>query len=365
MKNSKGLVFLLLILFVFYQPAVSQNKYTYTLGANVLKGFVVKHDKFMGHLSQGPTHGFEVSLNKNTYGYQPWEQVFNYPDVGFSLSYFDYAAEELGQSVTGVSYADFTLNKNRWSDLIFKIGTGIGYHTKPYNREHNNKNVAVASRFSFTLQGRLGFNVKLYDRLKMANSITFSHFSMAAYKQPNKGLNIVSVNTGLAYRLEEEKVTYQFDKASFQYDPSLKYNLSFSYTLKEINPLGSRKHPVYVASFYVNKQVSHTNIVNAGIDAFSNTSLKAEMIKNQDVDLQDPPDHRRIGVTVGHELALNRVALLTQLGVYIYRKYKTDRPLYQRYALKYYFDDLFFASIGFKTHLAKADHAECSLGIRL
>ena len=364
MKKLKGLVFLLLII-GFYQPAVSQNKYTYTLGANVLKGFIIKHDKFMGHLAQGPTHGFEICLNKNTYGFQPWEQVFNYPDIGFSLNYFDYGAIDLGQSIAGISYADFTLNRNKWSDLVFKIGTGAGYHTKPYNREHNNKNVAVSGRFSFALQGRLGFNINLNDQLKFSNSFTFSHFSMAAYKQPNKGLNVISINSGLLYRLEDQKLSYQYDKASFDYDPSLQYNLSFSYSLKEITPLGGPKYPVYVASFYINKQISHTNIINAGIDGFSNSALKGEMIRDQDVDPENPPDHRRIGLTLGHELALNRVALLTQMGIYIYKLYKTDRPLYQRYALKYYFDDLFFVSLGFKSHLAKADHAECSLGIKL
>jgi hypothetical protein len=338
-------------------------KYTYTIGFNGLSGFAVKHDRYMGHLSQGVTRGGELYINKNTYGHQVWEQVFKYPDVGFAFSYFDYGSDKLGQSLGGLLYVDFYLFRSRKVEGILKIGTGFGYHTNPYDKETNNQNVAIGSRFTQSMQLRGGINYKLTDRWKLTLAATMSHFSLAAFTQPNKGINIVSANLGCAYRISKSQVEKILVDSLFQWDRRLKYNANFNYGLKEIPPIGGPKYAVYVLSFYVNKQISKTNILNLGIDGFNNTALKEEM-KQSEVD-PNSIDHKRIGITAGHELKLNRISLLTQFGVYIYRPYKTDKAVYQRLALKFYMGKFLYFHYGFLTHFAKADHGELGIGFAL
>ena len=151
----------------------------------------------MGQLSQGRTNGFEISFNKNTYGRQIWEQVFKYPDVGLSFTYFDYGNDHLGQSLGAIAYVDFYLLRMGRIESKFKLGTGLGIHDKPYNHETNNQNIALGSAISESMQIRLGLNYKLSDRLKITTAFTISHFSSAAYIQPNKGLNVATANIGL------------------------------------------------------------------------------------------------------------------------------------------------------------------------
>ncbi len=317
----------------------------------------------MGHLTDGILKGAEFYINKNTYGSQVWEQVFKYPDIGFSISYYDYGNDKLGESIGGMLYTDlFFLRNRRWEGL-FKLGTGIGYHTNPYNRETNNQNVALGSRFTGSVQLRLGMNYRINDRWKLTSAATLSHFSLAAISQPNKGINIITTNLGCSYRISSSLPEYQDADDTYRWDKRLRYNINFNYSIKEITPIGGPKFPVYVLSLYVNKQVSKTNIFNLGIDGFNNTALKEE-IQNDDMD-PGTVDHKRIGIMAGHELKLSRVSVLTQIGAYIYRPYKTDQAFYERLAIKLYLSEKLFLHYGFVTHFAKADHAEWGIGIAL
>jgi len=365
------LKYTLLAIFCFFSlfnKAFSQSvkkipKYTYTVGANLLTGFVIKHDRYMGHISQGITTGAEVLINKNTYGNQVWEQVFKYPDVGFAFSYFNYGNDMLGESFAGTFYMDFILKRTRKVEVLLKIGTGIGFHTKPYDREANNQNIGVGGPVTNDMQLRLGMNYKLTERWKLTGAFTLSHFSVAALSQPNKGINIMSANLGCTYRLNNEAPEYTPVNEDYTWDKRLKYNINFSYGLKKIPPIGGPYFSVYVLTFYVNKQVSKISIFNAGIDGFSNTALKEEMVQG-DID-PDTLDHKRVGLTAGYELKMNRISLLAQLGFYVYRPYKTDKIVYQRIALKFYLSKNVYLHYGFITHFAKADHSEWGIGITI
>jgi len=325
-------------------------------------GFVIKHDKKMGHLAQGATRGFEVCFNKNTYGKKVWEQVFGYPDVGLALGYFDYGSDILGQSLGLFIYSDFYLIRRKKFETRLKLGTGLGYHNNPYDNDDNHKNVSISSTITNNMQLRLGLNYKITDRWKLTGAITMTHFSLAAYSQPNKGVNVISGNVGATYLVSKNIPGYQPLDVHYQYDKSLRYNMNLSYGIKEIKPIGSPKFSVYVFTFYVNKQISKVSILNIGIDGFANTALIEEM-KRSGLYTDEYPDHKRVGIMAGHELKMSRVAFLFQVGVYLYRPYKTDEPIYQRVALKYYAGKRLYLHYGFITHFAKADHSEWGIGL--
>ena len=338
------------------------REYTFTAGGNVFTGFVVKHDRLMGHLSQGMTRGAELYVNKNTYGAKVWEQVFKYPDIGVSLSYFDYGSDILGETYGLNFYFDYILKRTQRFEALLKLGTGFGFHTNPYNPETNNQNVAIGSKISNSMKLRLGLNYKLTDRLKLNGSLTLSHFSVAALTQPNKGVNIATANFGASYLLNDEKPGYLPLNENYQWDQKIHYHINFNYGLKEIPPIGGPKYSVYVLSFYVSKQISKVGIVQLGMDGFSNTALKEEM-EQENID-PNGLDHKRMGMIGGYEAKMNKVSVLFHFGVYVYRPYKTDQPVYQRLALKYHINDKLFLHYGFLTHFSKADHSEWGIGIK-
>ncbi|MDX1701735.1 MAG: hypothetical protein R3250_14000, partial [Melioribacteraceae bacterium] len=76
-------------------------------------------------------------------------------------------------------------------------------------------------------------------------------------------------------------------------------------------------------------------------------------------------DYRRIGIVAGHELFINRLSLLTQLGYYAYYPYEFEGRTYFRVGLKRYFGEKLFGAVTLKSHGAKAEAVEFGIGIRL
>ena len=85
----------------------------------------------------------------------------------------------------------------------------------------------------------------------------------------------------------------------------------------------------------------------------------------KEYDVTGDEDWKRIGVFVGHELFVNKMSIVTQLGYYVYYPYDFEGRVYNRIGLKYYFGDKFFGAITLKSHGAKAEAVEFGIGVRL
>jgi hypothetical protein len=68
---------------------------------------------------------------------------------------------------------------------------------------------------------------------------------------------------------------------------------------------------------------------------------------------------------VGHELFLNKVSLITQVGYYVYYPFPYEVRYYERIGLKRYFGDKWYAAVSLKAHAANAETVEFGVGIRI
>ena len=369
-KNIRCTIILILLLcskFVFAQN--TKPAYNYTLGTNLFYGFIYMHSPEIGHLITSHPKGFELYINKHTYGHKSWESLFNYPDIGFSLGYYDFGNPVLGKTLSGISYFDFYLNKTRPSPHNFKIriGVGLGYNTNPYNASTNNKNNVLSTSFTFALQTRLTYEFNSRNNWKFSIAPNITHFSNGAVRKPNKGINILSMEFGVGKRIGYTDISYQSIPAGLQSetDKNFHYNISVFTGLKE-NKVGAGLYPFFTLSNYIDKSLNTKSAINAGIDLFYSVALKDEIENDDTFTDGNAPDFKRIGLTLGHELFISRISILVQLGYYVYRPYKAVKPIYQRYGLKIYTNNnkLFFA-INLKTHGGVAEMAELGIGTRL
>ncbi len=337
------------------------RNHSYTIGGNIFRGFIINHTDAIGHLTIAQPSGFEVYINRNSYGEKYWQQAYNYPDVGVSLSYFNYRNEVLGKAVTALGYMDFYLKRMARSELIAKLGTGLVYSTNPYDLDKNNKNVAISTTFSYAMQARLGFNFRLSDRLKITSAVTLTHFSNGGVRLPNKGLNIPSANIGLAHQMDRLRPAYiQPTPADWRENVKLNAQLSTGFKAVEV---GSKKaFPFLNLHLYADKRVSRMSALQLGMEGFYNLAYREDLKNNFSQD--ERPDFRRLGLMAGHELFVGDISLVVQMGMYLYKPSARNYPIYQRYGLKYYLKPSLFTSFSLKTHLGTADVLEFGIGIR-
>ena len=362
--------FLICVFCVVCGLSFSQEKtHTSNLDINYFKGNIALHNNDILHLIEGHPEGFILSWNKKTYGFNDWEQRFNYPDYGFSFIYQNLKNDVLGNNYSLYAHYNFYFLKR---NLMFRIGQGLGYNTNPYDKEENFKNVAFGSNFMSSTYMMLNYKRdRIFDDFGLQAGFSLIHYSNANVKAPNASTNSITFNLGVIYNLDEEEPGFQqtLDENDKIFTQPIKYNIAFRTGINESDIVGSGQFPFYIFSGYADKRINRKSALQFGADVFFSNFLK-ELIYYRGVsfpeeDVSGDEDYKRVGIFAGHELFFNKTSFITQLGYYVYYPYDFEGRTYFRVGLKRYFNDKWFGAITLKSHGAKAEAVEFGFGIRL
>ncbi len=360
-----------LVLFCFlYLTSFSQNeeKKPFSLDFSPFYGTILEHNPDISHLITHHPTGFVLSYNRKTYGFNEWERRYNYPDWGFSLTYQDMKNEHLGENIGLYGHFNFYfLNRN----LVFRIGQGIAYANKPYDKTNNFINNAYGSHLLSTTYLKFDYiKENLFKGLGLNAGFTIIHYSNANVKAPNNSTNTFAFSAGLNYLFDaEEFPDYIPEGERTKYSEQFKYNFVFRSGINESDVNGSGRFPFYVFTAFVDKRINHKSTFLLGTELFVSNFLK-EYIKHQSIafpenGIEADTDFKRVGIFAGHELRFNKVAFITHLGYYVYWPVEFENRLYNRLGLKRYFSDTLFGVINVHSHGAKAEAVEFGIGIRL
>lgn len=361
----RHIVLLLLVAQISY--AQQSAKYSYSLGAEVSRGIIYRHHETIGQLIKGLPLGLELSLRKRTYGAKAWEANYGYPDVDFKISYYDLKnKEQLGEILALSTGMGFHLLRSFPSkhDIQFYFGMGVAYATNPYDKDSNNLNNVMSSRLSYNGNLKLTYHYQFGERINVGTGLKITHFSNGAIKLPNLGLNIVSVNFVASYKLSSGTPEYTPIPSIIKLDKRVRIGAVLRLGWAESSPPGSGVKPVYALGFVVQKRVSIKSLLEAGLEGFANKAIEYEVTHGHSFD-GDTLDYRRVGVMFGHQLVVNKLTFVTQLGYYLYKPYYPNERLYTRLGLNYYFTDNVYVGFSLKTHYAVAEVIEYSIGFRL
>lgn len=363
-------------LFFFYafcllvSLSFSQEKtHTSYLDVNYFKGNIALHNNDILHLIKGHPEGFVLSWNKKTYGFNDWEQRFNYPDYGVSFAYQNLKNNVLGNVVSTYAHYNFYFLKR---NLMFRIGQGLAYTNNPYDKENNFRNIAFGTKFMSSTYLMLSYKKeRIFNNFGLQTGFSLLHYSNANVKAPNASINSLTFNLGVTYSLDNEELEYQntLDENDRVFTQPIKYNIVFRGGVNESDVVDSGQFPFYIISAYADKRINRKSAFQLGTDVFFSKFLK-ELIHFQSVadlgeNVSGDEDYKRVGVFAGHELFINKSSLITQLGYYVYYPFDFEGKTYFRIGLKRYFNDKWFGALTLKSHGAKAEAVEFGVGVRL
>ncbi len=338
------------------------------IDVNYFKGNIANHNDDILHLITGHPEGMIIGWNRKTFGDQEWESLYNYPDYGVSFSYQNLKNEFLGENYALYAHYNFYFFKR---NLMLRIGQGLAYTTNPYDKEDNFRNIAFGSRFMSSTYLMLNYKKeRIIDRFGLQAGLSLIHYSNANVKAPNTSINSITFNLGVNYDLSDlEEVEYKEAEKGEKFKEPIKYNMVFRTGVNESDVVDSGQFPFYIFSFYADKRLNRKSAVHAGTEVFFSNFLK-EFIEYRSIafplgDLDGSEDFKRVGLFVGHELFVNKLSVLSQLGYYVYNPSKFESDTYIRIGMKRYFGEKFFGSLTLKSHAAKAEAVEFGIGIRL
>ncbi|WKV11138.1 acyloxyacyl hydrolase [Marivirga harenae] len=359
----KKLILAVLILFCSFST-IAQS-YDWYLNGQVIKGFILKHNEYVSHLANSHPTGIEFSLQQKLNGKREWESLYNKPLVSYGLSYYNLHNPKLGHLVVGSAAMDLPLRRTENTALYFRIGTGLVFSTNPYDRETNNQNNMVTSTITYLLQTRLTYEIKFNENISFTPNLNITHSSNGAQRAPNRGVNIITANIGLSYKIksaneDESREIKPLDAPPYQIYLLLSGGRN-TRTLQVRKPM-----PFFNLLLFGQKFVNAKSDWGLGLEYFHSYALKEQIRTswfriNRNEEIRD---FRRLGLLIGHELKFGKLGFITQLGLYIYDPSKLNMPIYQRYGLKYQFHENFLAQVALKTHAATAEQAEIGIGWR-
>jgi len=346
-----------------------EKEHTSYFDVNYFKGNIALHNNDILHLIKGHPEGFILSWNKKTYGFNDWEQRFNYPDFGVSFAHQNLKNDVLGNVSSLYAHYNFYFLKRH---IMFRIGQGLAYTKNPYDKENNFRNIAYGTKFMSATFVMLNYKKeRLFDRFGLQAGFSLLHYSNANIKAPNASTNSITFNLGVTYNLEVEELEYQktLDENDRKFTQPIKYNVVFRAGLNESDVVDSGQYPFYIISAYADKRINRKSAFQLGTDVFFSNFLK-ELIYYKSVSFPEDnilgdEDHKRIGIFAGHELFINKTSLVTQLGYYVYYPFDFEGRTYFRVGLKRYFSDKWFGALTLKSHGAKAEAVEFGVGLRL
>tara|TARA_R110002126_G_scaffold90838_7_gene216405 strand:+ start:216 stop:1313 length:1098 start_codon:yes stop_codon:yes gene_type:complete len=364
--NFKFLLFLLFsFTFCFSQETNELKKYT--LDANQFYGSIILHNPDISHLIEAHPGGVILSYNRKTFGSAAWQELYNYPDLGFSFIYQDMNNATLGKNYSLYAHYNFYFFKR---NIQLRVGQGIAYTSNPYEKTTNFRNNAYGSDFLSSTYLMFNYHKEnIFKGLGFKAGISLIHYSNANFRAPNTSTNTMAFNAGLVYDLDGGTEIDYIHREKEKVTEPLRYNFALRTGLNESDVIDSGQYGFVVLSAYADKRLGRKSAIQLGSDVYFSNFLK-ELIRYQSIafpenNVSADDDYKRVGVFVGHELFINQMSIISQLGYYVYYPFDFEGRMYNRMGLKRYFGDKVYGAITLKSHGAKAEAVEFGIGIRL
>ena len=332
-------------------------------------GFLIAHHVEM-EIFNRHFPAFEFAISKASYGKSQWESFYNYPTMG--VAYYNAwlgSSNDLGQAHALYPFISFPLQKNHKQELNFRLGAGLAYLTKKFDRLTNYKYNAIGSHLNAAVNLMVEYRWKPVHYLQLSAGIQLMHFSNGSLKTPNFGLNIPSVSVGAAFRLNKEQQSiqrrlrpdltmYEFDGKNF-----LEVKIGTIFGLKQTGDTDGEKFNVYAGFVSVMKSLEYKHKVGVCFD-LSWDGSDALLVNRFNTEPYNKNELTKPGIAAAYELVLARTSFAFNLGFYLGGKDKSEGMTYYKVGIQYLIHKNLFANLTLKTHFARADYLGLGLGYR-
>lgn len=344
----------------------SQSKLPLSVSFIPKTGFLIAHRPYMSHLVKDRNNAFELEFSQQDNRRNFTSNDYRFPSRGFSLHYQDYGYKDvLGSSYSLLQFTKFNLiQKEKFGFLDLRIGAGFGYITRKYDALTNPKNNAIGSGINAFVNFQLGYE-KYVKNFLFGFGLEISHFSNAAIKMPNLGLNTPMCYAKIGYAIKSREIwkpdtnpvidilPRYSNKFQFYLISSVKQNLPGN------NP--SKYLPVIAAHASYCKYINFKWDLEAGIDIIYN---QANRVKYDD-QVFSFGETIQAGIYFGAAANFYKSQIFFGLGGYVYNKINPAGWVYNRIGYRYKITPHLTALTAIIANIGIADYLEIGIGYRL
>lgn len=348
---------LLIALLLSSLTSNAQIKYEYGIEYKQKVGILLAHHEIMAHLANSLSYAGELSFYIHSKGSENWQKAYRYPTYGVTLFGASLGNDSiLGKSIGVFPFIEFPFIRRQHFLFSGRLGAGLGYISKRYDKDFNPKNVAMSS----AINALITFGLKTTYQFK-SNELSFgidmTHLSNAAFKMPNLGINLPYFSLAYGYTLQQQP---KDTVGSVPIVPKKKWLIGATLiaSAKENSPSGGEKFPVYALSLHTRRFFNYKTGLEVAVDVISKQSIRGvqEDIPKSQLDLI------QVGLFAGFLLPLDQFHFVVGMGTYVRDKFNQDGRLYHRIGMRYYFKNGMNMQLVLHSHWGRADFAELGIG---
>ena len=325
------------------------------------RGFLLPHRQNMAHLPEGPSHSLDLRVFRQTDGSEYWHRLYSLPQIGVVMKGMTLGNDELlgyGLGIAAYFSAPVVVsNRFKW---YLELGAGPGFVTKPFNLEDNYQNIAISSYGNAFIMLGQRFTYRMSERVHLAATTSFNHFSNAAFSLPNLGINYPMASIGVSYfpryELEQKEPKHDSTKVS-----SFWLATASGGVKSPQNPFNA-KYPVLSLGAERVFGLSRKSSISVGLDGFYNAALYAN--RRYEGDSISAFQNAQMGIHVGYGMHVDRMMFILHMGAYALDSYKKDGVLFHRVGWRYFLGEHLGINLSLKTHFFKADYFELGIAYR-
>lgn len=344
---------------------------------------------------KGTTWGIEGVYHLNMADNKAdWVKMLNIRSVDLAFSYRNYQSIYLAKQPTttvgflgdyygAIAKINISLASVGKTELLLNPGFGFGYATETY---YTDNNPLVGSHINFTAQIGLKIATPLTSSTRLWAGVDLYHYSNAAFKLPNYGVNSINASFGVDQDIstpatQGSKTPYQhYKKHTFEFGVNIGHRgivqdgggLSGAGYADRRAYQKTAPNNLYKSGLYAgyNYRLNPVLSLRAGIDAvyYFTTLDTISDVKHYYATYQElgsSYDRFRVGASLGAELWLGRFSLPVNYGYYLHYHYfvptqntKYSTPdTYWTFGARYYFTPAFALEAKQYLHRTQADFA--------
>lgn len=343
-------------------PLASTCAEPWWIGGRLHRGYLWPHRPASWVLIEGHATAVELFAERELRGEEGWQRDYRGPAYGFAFLWADMAnTQRIGRVCRLVPYLHLPMVRGPRASLGMRLGWGLGHVQKPYDRTANNKQIAIGTRVNTAIQIMLEGRYRM-RRTLITGGLSIDHWSNGSVKLPNLGLNLLSLNAGLAFALGEvEPYTMPRDTSNTLAGPRAEYTVVGAAGINETGRPLNGQHGVGALVAQAQWRVTRKSSFAAGIDVFNKGSLaglRPELAGRGRAGLT------QLGVHGGYALGFGRGELMLQMGAYLYTPAPDEAAVFHRLGMRYRVARHWIGHLALKSHYGVADHWELGFGYR-
>ncbi len=371
-EKLKKYLLLLLLLVLLRAPAMAQHK---LWGSNLLLegrvnyGFMINHHLEM-KIFNAHFPAFELNIGKETFGSERWQYLYGYPIIGVSYWYSQLGNSTfLGSANAVFPYVNYPIIRDRKHELNFRVGLGLAYLTKRFDRLENYKYIAIGSHVNAAINLMAEYRWRFNPRMNVAVGLALMHFSNGSTKTPNYGINTPSLNLAFAYRLSKEnsylsrKLMPSLYIFEFPGTKSLDFSLAATAAFKDMGSEYGRTFMIYNFFGTAMKQVSYKSSFGLGFD-FTYNESDFYFAKLDHVEYTRNLQLWRLGFGPVYKLSMAKLSYNFGLGYYV-KAVMAPTHTYFKLGIQYQVTPMLFANLTLRTHFGQADFVGIGIGYKI